>query len=177
MICLLWSSVGPLTGDTGLPVCPFGLVLPRAWVARLDCSSLWASSALAITWSALLTVPLSCLVRVDSWDLFPLLFFFFFCVFLGAVLPKKTGGAGPPAIHLPPRVQPQEAVSAVPPAGDQARGHPLPLSPGYQTRSSATMQEGARPTKHAQRHPNCFASGTLIPKGLHDVAWFDMLYN
>ena len=112
-----------------------------------------------------LTVPLSCLVRVDSWDRFPILFFFFCVFFLGAVLPKKIGGAGLPAIHLPPRVQPQEAVSAVPPARDKARGHPQPLSPGYQTKGSATMQEGAQPTKRAQRHPNLFCFRRLDPEG------------
>ena len=152
--CLLCSGVGPCSGDLGrFPVffCPCGLVLPRAWAARLSSSSLWwASSALAMICSARLTVPLSALVRVDSSDLLPLLFFFF----LGGVLPKKPG-AGLPA----PRCW-------LPAASRVMRCYPQPLRrPWYWNlglRYHATGQLSQLPKGTL----TCFASGTLIPKGL-----------
>ena len=87
-ILLLWSSVGPWSGDFGLSVLrlgPVGSVLPRARAARLSSSSSWwTCSALAIICSAILTEPLSCLVRVERADRLPLLFFF-----LGDIVPKN----------------------------------------------------------------------------------------
>ena len=158
--------VGPCSGDLGrFPVffCPCGLVLPRAWAARLSSSSLWwASSALAMICSARLTVPLSALVRVDSSDLLPLLFFFF----LGGVLPKKPG-AGLPAPRCWRGAARGQQSDAVLPAITQET---LVLEP----RAPLPCNGAAIPA--TQRHPNLFCFRHLDPEGATDVAPSHELY-